>query len=266
MVIVVKAGGRALASNMQSIARSVAARADRGIVFVHGGGDFVTALSERLGIKPTIVTSPSGIRSRYTDENELEVYAMVMAGKINKELVSEIQKAGGRAVGLSGVDGGLLLAERKKKIVVIDERGRKRVIPGGYTGSIRVVNDSLLRLLLESGYTPVVAPLAIGMEGEMLNVDGDQAAAAVARSLRAEQLVMLSDVEGVMLDKRVVERFTASEASRVSQLIGPGMNRKLMLASEAVASGVGLVRIASGLGEDPLRCLEDGGGTMVVGD
>jgi acetylglutamate/LysW-gamma-L-alpha-aminoadipate kinase len=266
MVIVVKAGGRALASNMQNIAKSIAAKADRRIVFVHGGGDFVTTLSERLGIKPTIVTSPSGIRSRYTDEKELEVYAMVMAGKINKELVSEIQKAGGRAVGLSGVDGGLLLAERKKKIVVIDERGRKRVIPGGYTGSIRAVNDSLLRLLLEGGYTPVVAPLALGQEGEMLNVDGDQAAAAVARSLRADQLVMLSDVEGVMLDGRVVERFTASEASRVSQLIGPGMNRKLMLASEAVASGVGLVRIASGLGEDPLRCLEDGGGTTVVGD
>jgi acetylglutamate/LysW-gamma-L-alpha-aminoadipate kinase len=266
LVIVVKVGGRALASNMENLARSVAARSGMGIVFVHGGGGLVTEYSERMGIRPTIVTSPSGIRSRYTDERELEVYTMVMAGKINKELTSAMQRFGAKAVGISGVDGGLLVAERKKRIVVIDERGRKRVIPGGYTGSIRRVNEGLLRILLDAGYTPVVAPLALGLEGELLNVDGDQAAASIAVALRAEQLVMLSDVEGVILNGRVVERFTASEAHQATQSIGPGMNRKLMLAADAARSGVGLVRIANGLGEDPLDCLDGGRGTVVVQD
>jgi acetylglutamate/LysW-gamma-L-alpha-aminoadipate kinase len=112
----------------------------------------------------------------------------------------------------------------------------------------------------------VVAPLALGLEGELLNVDGDQAAASIAVALRAEQLVMLSDVEGVILNGRVVERFTASEAHQASQSIGPGMNRKLMLAADAARSGVGLVRIANGLGEDPLDCLDGGRGTVVVQD
>ncbi|MCS7145861.1 MAG: [LysW]-aminoadipate/[LysW]-glutamate kinase [Nitrososphaerota archaeon] len=263
MVIVVKAGGRALQSNMENIAKSLAGLLDQSVVFVHGGGDVVTEYSKRLGITPTIVTSPSGIRSRYTDERELEVYVMTMAGKVNKELVSAVQRYGGKAVGLSGVDGALLLAERKKRIIIVDERGRNRVIPGGYTGSIRSVNTTLLMRILEAGYLPVVAPLALGTEGEILNVDGDQAASWVARSIPAEMLVFLSDVDGVMVGGKVVERLTPSEALELAKNIGPGMNRKLVLAGEAVNAGVRKALITSGLGEDPLSRIKTGQGTVV---
>ncbi len=263
MVIVVKAGGRALQSNTENIARNLARMSGEGIVFVHGGGDVVTEYSKRLGVTPIIVTSPSGIRSRYTDEKELEVYVMTMAGKLNKEIVSAIQRYGGKAVGLSGVDGGLLIAERKKKIIIVDEHGRKRIIPGGYTGSIRAVNASLINQLLQAGYLPVIAPLALGAEGEILNVDGDQAASWIARGIAAELLVFLSDVDGVIVDGRVAERLTASEASELAKKIGPGMNRKVALASETVLGGVKRVLITSGLGEDPLSRISTLQGTVI---
>ncbi|GBC71730.1 [LysW]-aminoadipate kinase [Candidatus Calditenuaceae archaeon HR02] len=263
MVTVVKAGGRVLQSNMENIAKSLARSSGQGIVFVHGGGDIVTEYSKRLGVTPTIVMSPSGIRSRYTDERELEVYVMAMAGKINKEIVSAVQRYGGKAVGLSGVDGGLLVAERKKKIIIVDERGRKRIIPGGYTGSIKTVNAFLIAQILQAGYLPVIAPLALGTEGEILNVDGDQAASWIARGVGADMLVFLSDVEGVIVDGKVVDRISPSEASELSMKIGPGMNRKLALAAEAVLGGVRRVVIASGLGENPLTAALAGRGTVV---
>ncbi|MEM0481913.1 MAG: [LysW]-aminoadipate/[LysW]-glutamate kinase [Nitrososphaerota archaeon] len=262
-MIVVKAGGKVLQSNMENIAKSLARGSGEGIVFVHGGGDIVTEYSKRLGVTPTIVASPSGIRSRYTDEKELEVYVMTMAGKINKEIVSAVQRHGGKAVGLSGVDGGLLVAERKKKIIIVDERGRKRIIPGGYTGSIKAVNAALLFQILHAGYLPVIAPLALGTEGEILNIDGDQAASWIARGIGAEMLVFLSDVDGVMVDGKVVERLSPGEASELSKRIGPGMNRKLALASETVLGGVKKVLIASGLGEDPLSGMLSDRGTVV---
>ncbi|MDW8041355.1 MAG: [LysW]-aminoadipate/[LysW]-glutamate kinase [Nitrososphaerota archaeon] len=265
MRVVVKAGGRALLGNMKGIAESIAKRAtEHQIVFVHGGGDVVSDYSKRIGVEPKFVTSPQGIRSRYTDAQELEVYVMVMAGKLNKEVVAELTRLGVRAVGLSGADGGLLLAERKKRIVVVDERGRKRVMEGGYTGMITSVSPELLRLLTSNGFTVVVAPIAVSGEGELLNVDGDQAAASIARALSADALVLLSDVEGVLLDGELVGRVTPQEAIELSQRIGPGMNRKLLLAGEAVSSDVGFAVICNGLSEDPLRVLDEPRGTVIA--
>jgi malate dehydrogenase (oxaloacetate-decarboxylating) len=151
------------------------------VIVVHGGGDEVTEMCKKLGIEPKFVISPEGIRSRYTDRDELEVYVMVMAGKINKLIVTKLNMLGVKAVGISGADGPTLIAERKKRIVIVDERGRKRVIGGGCTGRITYVEVRLLQILLDSGYIVVVAPIAINLsEGTMLNVDGDQVAYAIA--------------------------------------------------------------------------------------
>jgi acetylglutamate/LysW-gamma-L-alpha-aminoadipate kinase len=265
LVLVVKAGGRVLASNMNNIAKSIVKwwQLNHRIVFVHGGGDIVSEMCKRLGIEPKFVVSPSGIRSRYTDEAELEVYVQVMAGKINKKIVSTIQRLGGRAVGLSGADAGLLLAERKKKIVVVDEHGRKRVIDGGYTGMVKQVNHELLGLLTGNGYIVVVSPIALGLEGELLNVDGDQAAAAIAKALAADLLVLMTDVEGVLYHEKLVERLTPQEAVELSARIGPGMNRKLMLAADAVQNGTKQALICSGLGDDPLKNINSMRGTLI---
>ncbi len=261
MLLVVKAGGRALEQNMESILDSIAWAARQGhkIIFVHGGGDLVTEYSRRLGIEPKIMVSASGVRFRYTDEKELEVFVMVLGGLLNKRIVAGLWRRGVRSIGLSGADAGILRAERKKHVIVKDpETGRKRLLPGGYTGKIREVDVHTLRLLLDNGYTLVIAPLAISNEGELLNVDGDQAAAEIAKAVRADKLIILSDVEGLLLEGRLVERLTAEEARRIVEKVGPGMNRKILMAAEAVEAGVGEVVIGSGLLKNPLKELLEG--------
>lgn len=266
MVLVVKAGGRALSKNLDGIVKDVATLAQReDVVFVHGGGDEVTELCKRLGIEPKFVVSPEGIRSRYTDENELEVYVMVMAGKINKAIVSRLIALNARAIGISGADGPTLIAERKKRIVVVDERGRKRVIDGGYTGRIVKVNTELISKLISERYIVVVAPIAIDNEGTLLNVDGDQAAYAIASALKAHTLVVLSDVDGVIVDGNVVSRLSPREVDEILNRIGFGMNRKVMLAKKAVEEGVGRVVISSGLVENPVTSAIMGKGTIISG-
>lgn len=264
-MIVVKASGRALAQNLDNIVRSIAKRASGGmrIIFVHGGGDLVSEYERRMGIEPKFVVSPQGIRSRYTDEAELEVFVMVMAGKLNKEIVSRLQQYGASAVGISGADGGFLRAERKKKIVVVDERGRARAIPGGYTGRIIEVNAGVAEKLLNSFQVLVVAPIALGTEYELLNVDADQAAAKISMEVKAEKLLVLTDVEGVIIDGSVLGSISVDEAEKLQPRIGAGMNRKVMMSCEAVKSGVGEVIISSGLTEDPLEALEREIGTRI---
>src|SRR3972149_2136470 len=132
-----------------------------GVVLVHGGGKEVTKVSKELGKEPKFVVSPGGIKSRYTDKETAEIFTMVMSGKINKTIVCMLQKNGINAIGLSGIDGKIIQAERKKKLLIINEKGRKQAIDGGYTGKITNVNASLLKLLLEQGYTPVISPIAI---------------------------------------------------------------------------------------------------------
>jgi len=265
-LFVVKVGGRALEANLDGILRSLAERAARGfeLVFVHGGGDIVSRYEKAMGIEPRFVVSPQGIRSRYTDERELEVYVMVMAGKLNKVIVSRLQALGAKALGLTGADGGLMRAERKRRIVIVDERGRRRAIPGGYTGSIKEVNAELLRNLLGQGYLVVVSPIALSYDHELLNVDADQAAANIAKALRAEKLLILTDVEGVILDGEVVEEIKAEEADALRPKIGMGMNRKVMMCAKAVQEGVGSAIIASGLVKDPLSALEKRSGTAIT--
>ena len=189
---------------------------------------------------------------------------MVMAGKLNKEIVAKLQSLGAKAIGLSGADGSLLKAERKRRIVIIDERGRKRAIPGGYTGSIKAVNTELLERLLELGYLVVVSPIALGSEHELLNVDADQAAASIAKAAGAEKLLILSDVEGVLVDGRVVNVIRASEVDALQPKIGVGMNRKLMMCVKAISEGVRVAIISSGLIDDPLSALEKEIGTRIL--
>ncbi len=214
-----------------------------------------------MGVEPKFVVSPSGIRSRYTSWEELQVFVMVM-GKINKEVVSKFLDLGHRAVGISGVDGPTLIAERKRRIVV-KVGDRRRVIEGGYTGRIVEVKPDLVNSLLSSGYSVVISPLARGTQGEMLNVDGDQAASKLAIALRPTHLILLSDVDGVVHKGEVVGEVNSKEARSLAEEIGYGMNRKLMMAAEVADQGIEVV-IANGLRKAPVTEALAGGGTHVV--
>ncbi len=234
------------------------------VVLVHGGGDYVTQVAEKLGKKQVFVTSPEGIRSRYTDYDTVEIYTMVMCGLLAKKIVRLLESRGLRAVSISGVDDGLLRAERKKKLLIVDDRGRKVAVEGGYTGKIVGVNTPTIQILLEHGVIPVVSPVALGQEHEFLNVDGDRACASLAGSLAAECAVFLTDTDGVYLDGQLVTSLSPTEARALLPRIGRGMDVKLLAAVEAVEKGAKKAVIAPGSKENPLLNAISGHGTTIT--
>ena len=254
-MIVVKIGGDLIADGMpEGLVDGLASLTkEHRVILVHGGGDVVTRISTELGHPPRFVVSPRGFRSRYTDREEAGIYTMVMAGKINKEIVSDLQRRGIPAVGLSGLDGALVRADRKKQIVALDERGRRMLMEGGYTGKIVDVNGEFLGLLVENGYVPVISPLAMGEEAEPLNVDGDRMASSLASAVGAETLVLMTDVERVVLDGKPGDELSLNDAKGALEGIGPGMITKLYAAIEALEGGVGEVVISSGFVEDAIE-------------
>ena len=223
-----------------------------GVVLVHGGGKEVTKVCEQLGKEIKFVTSPSGIKSRYTDKETIEIFTMVMAGRINKTIVQMLQKNGINAIGLSGVDAKIIQAERKKKLIIINEKGRKQAIDGGYTGKIKEINSSLIKNLLEQGSTPVISPIAIGEESEFLNVDGDRAAAYVAGKIGSDKVLFITNVDGLLMDDKLVTKLTLAEAKEIRPKIGPGMEKKILASAEALDMGVKEALIANGQKENPI--------------
>ncbi|MGQ9781574.1 MAG: [LysW]-aminoadipate/[LysW]-glutamate kinase [Nitrososphaeria archaeon] len=254
MVTVVKVGGSLLKLGPPENILNDFSKAlqEERLVLVHGGGYEVTEVAERLGKKQKFIISPNGMRSRYTDRETAEIYMMVMKGKINSEIVLALLGKGIRAIGLSGFDGGLLLAERKKKLHVIDERGRRVAIEGGYTGKITDVNSHILETLLREGYVPVISPVALGTEGEPLNVDGDRAAAYIAGRLKADRVVFLTDVGGVLIDGQLIKSLTIGEAKASLKRVGHGMDKKILAAVEALEHGAKESIISSGSVDNPI--------------
>ena len=237
------------------------------IVLVHGGSHQTNVISERLGKPPRFVTSVSGHVSRYNDRETLEIYAMVVAGRVNKLLVERLQALGVNALGLSGPDGRLLTGRRKPALRIL-EKGKLKVLRDEWSGVIEQVNASLLRQLLAQGYVPVIAPLAISHEGEMVNVDGDRAAAAVAGALAAEALVLLSNVPGLLKDfpreDTLIRHIPQAQLESHLSCAQGRMKRKLLGAGEALAAGAGRVIIGDGRVESPILRALAGEGTVLA--
>jgi acetylglutamate/LysW-gamma-L-alpha-aminoadipate kinase len=254
MLLVVKLGGSILrtGASIELFEDLKEILKENKIVFVHGGGAKVTEVASKLGKKQEFIMSPQGFRSRYTDKETIEIFTMVMAGKMNKNIVLALEKQGIKAVGLSGLDGFLLKALRKKRLIIIDKGGKKKVIDGGYTGKIIDINIDLLQLILKKNYTPIITPIAISEEFEPLNVDGDRTAAAIASSLNADKLILMTDVEGLILNKKLVAKIKASEIKSILPEIGQGMSTKVHASLEALNAGVKEVIITSGSGKKPL--------------
>ena len=252
-MITIKIGGSVAGSLHESAVPDIRrAAASEGAVIVHGGGRDVTDVSTRLGHEPRFITSPSGVRSRYTDMETAEIFTMVMAGRVNKAIVRSLQAGGVNAVGVCGVDGALIRAERKKRLLIVNERGRKQAIDGGYTGRISQVNSGLISSLTGAGFVPVIAPVALSEENEYLNVDGDRAAASVAGAVGADRVIFVTNVDGIIMDDALVGEITAGEAREMRPRIGAGMEKKVIASLEAIEAGVGEAIIASGKREWPI--------------
>ncbi|MBV9666685.1 MAG: [LysW]-aminoadipate/[LysW]-glutamate kinase [Nitrososphaeraceae archaeon] len=252
-MIVVKIGGSVVdglhSTALSDIKRLV--KKDR-LVLVHGGGKEVTNIATKLGKEQKFIISPSGVKSRYTDKETAEIYTMVMSGKINKAIVVMLLHQGIKAVGIAGIDGSLLKAERKKKLLIINEKGRKMAIDGGYTGKICAVDPSLINTLLNAEYVPVVSPVALSEEYDALNVDGDRAAAYVAGGLKANKILFVTNVSGLILNDNLVTSMTLDQAKIALPKIGYGMEKKIIACTEAIEMGVKESIIASGQVENPI--------------
>ncbi len=263
-LVVVKIGGAsgvATSNIVSDVARYVAD--GQQVVLVHGGSDLTNTLSQQLGHEARIITSPSGMTSRYTDAETLRIYAMAVAGQINTELVALLQQHGVNALGLAGVDGRLLIARRKAVVRSQLPGGRVQILRNDYTGQIEQVNSSLLQQLLATGFTPVIAPLALSYEGDRLNVDGDRAAAAIAAALHADSLVIMTNVRGLLADpadaSTLIRSFSAHRLEEYMHYAQGRMRKKLLGAQEALQGGVQRVCI----GSTSLQAVLDGEGTTI---
>ncbi len=242
-------------------------RAGQKLVLVHGASGDTNVLAERLGKPPRFVTSVSGIESRYTDRETLEIFEMAYCGKNNKAVVEAFQRRGINAVGLSGLDGRIFEGKRKDTLTIL-EGGKRKVLRGDYTGKVERVNAGLVTLLLDHGYLPVLCPPAASYEGDAVNVDGDTASAMLAAALKAETFIMLSNVPGLLRD-------IADPGSLIAQIPGKAvaeyrpiahgrMKRKLMAAEIALQAGVRRVILAAANQERPVSAALDGKGTVIA--
>ena len=259
--VVIKYGGNAMVNEelKQQVMEDIVLLDAIGVrvVLVHGGGPEINDMLGRLGIKSEFV---NGLR--VTDRETVEIAQMVLAGKVNKDLVKLIQSRGGKAVGLSGIDGKLLAAKFKDKEL-------------GYVGEIIEVNKGIVEDVIEKGYIPVISTIASDREGHTYNINGDTAAGAIAGALKAERLIMLTDTQGVLHDKddpdTIIPRLSISECEQLKEegVICGGMIPKVDCCTAAVRAGVRSVVIMDG--RVPHSILMElfsdaGAGTMIVED
>ncbi|HHT64145.1 MAG: acetylglutamate kinase [Bacillota bacterium] len=216
-------------------------------VLVHGGGPEITQLLKRLDIKSSFV---NGLR--VTDAATMEVVEMVLVGKVNKEIVAQINQLGGKAVGLSGKDGEMILA-RKQYAIISDENGNEIEADIGSVGEVERINTGIIETIMNTnGYIPVIAPIGAGAAGETYNINADYVAGEIAAALGAEKLVLLTDVEGILSDvndkSSIISVLKTSEVDGFINkgIIAGGMIPKVRCCVKALEAGVKRTHIIDG--------------------
>lgn len=266
---VIKYGGAAQTDDVlkDSFARDVALLNFIGIrpVIVHGGGPRISETMKKMGKEPTFVQG-----QRVTDKETMDIVEMVLGGLINKEIVALINSHGGKAVGLSGKDGGLIKAKKKllRKSV---QRGKREAIDIGLVGEVETVDPSILNSLEKDGFIPVISPIGAGSGGETFNINADYVASSLASALRAEKLILLTDVQGIS-DKKgsVITTLRKKDVKKLMDegTVSGGMIPKVQACIQALDSGVSKTHIVDGR---VAHCLlleiftKEGIGTEIVG-
>ena len=266
--IVVKFGGNAMQpGGTDDFSQDIVLMKQTGIdpVVVHGGGPQIGAMLKRLNINSTFI---DGLR--VTDEAAMEVVEMVLSGSINKQIVTGINAAGGRAIGLSGKDGNLVVARKLAMTRTDPATGKKEAVDMGFVGEPDKINPEVLHAIMKSETILVIAPIGVGPKGETYNINADTVSGAVASALNAERLILLTDVEGVLdQDKKVIPRLTVREARALiaDGTISGGMIPKIQTAIDAVEGGVNAAVILDGRIPHVLLLelfTEHGAGTLIT--
>ncbi|HEY1962924.1 MAG TPA: acetylglutamate kinase [Rhizomicrobium sp.] len=266
--IVVKYGGNAMQDGVaQNFAQDIVLMKQTGIdpLVVHGGGPQIGTMLKRLSIPSTFV---DGLR--VTDAASIEVVEMVLTGSINKQIVSGINAAGGRAVGISGKDGNLVVARKLQRTKLDPATLQPKNVDLGFVGEPEAVNAEVLRTIINSDLIPVVAPIGVGRDGETYNINADTVAGAIAGAMTAARLLLLTDVEGVLdREGKLIQKLTVGEARALiaDGTISGGMIPKLETAIDAVEQGVKAAVILDGRIPHVILLelfTEHGAGTMIT--
>lgn len=264
-IVVIKYGGSAMVNEIarDQFIQDVVLMKYVGInpVIIHGGGPEINDMLNRVGKESKFVGG-----NRVTDEETMEIVEMVLSGKVNKGIVSDINKYGGKAVGLSGKDDNMILVEKK----YIEIEGKKVDI--GFVGEIKKVNDSVIRLLESNDVIPVISSIGVDKSGNTYNINADYVAGAIAGKLKADRLIFLTDVDGIMLDpfnkETLIDEATKEEVESLirKNIISGGMLPKVNTCLDAIKNGVDNVIILNGKLEHSLL-LElftvEGAGTLI---
>ncbi|MFO7716222.1 acetylglutamate kinase [Desulfosarcina sp.] len=248
MTVVVKYGGHAMVDEQLKIdfARDITLLKFIGLnpVVVHGGGPQINRVLDQMGIRPQFVRG-----MRLTDGPTMDVVEMVLGGKVNKGIVAQINHQGGRAVGLSGKDGGLIEATKMRIVHQTDAGSPPEIIDPGMVGQVTRINPQIIHTLSEKGFIPIIAPVGAGTEGETYNINADLVACHIATALGAGRLILLTDVDGVMdAGGGLISSIDAATISRMiaDGSISGGMIPKIEYALEAIKNGVQKVPIING--------------------
>ena len=248
MTIVIKYGGHAMVDEQlkQDFARDITLLKFIGLnpVVVHGGGPQINSVLDQMGIRPQYVRG-----MRLTDERTMDVVEMVLGGKVNKAIVHQINQQGGKAVGLSGKDGGLIQAKKLQIVQQPDRDKPPEIIDPGLVGAVTRIDSDIIEKLAQQGFIPIIAPVGAGKAGETFNINADLVASRIAIALRAGRLVMLTDVDGVL--DAAGNLISSINAARIKQMIDDqrisgGMIPKIEFALEAIENGVEKVQIING--------------------
>ena len=246
-IIVIKYGGHAMkdTKSIKSFCEDIALLKQSGLkpVIVHGGGPQIGNMLEKLGIETKF---ESGMR--ITDDKTLEIVEMVLCGGINKEIASNINNCGCKAVGLSGKDASMIIA-KKHDGKIKDESNIEKIVDLGFVGIPEKINTDIIEILTSNDFIPVIAPLGISEDGKTFNINADTVAGAIAYSLNAKRLLVLTDVEGVKDNQdNVIEELTKDEALKLiaDETIAGGMIPKINTCIDAVEKGVSAAVIVDG--------------------
>ncbi|MBK7393376.1 MAG: acetylglutamate kinase [Chloracidobacterium sp.] len=257
--------------NLASLAEELALLHQVGIrvCVIHGGGKQLTELAQKLGVVQTVIEG-----RRVTDDDTLELAKMIFRGKINTEILAQFRRRGVSAVGLSGVDGGVVKAiKRPPRDVVNKQTGKTETVDYGHVGDVVEIDVSLLNTLLDSRYLPVISSLGADDDGKIFNINADTIAAEIAANLGAEKLILLTDVNGIYLDEgnedTKLSRLTVEDARHMidSGRATGGMIPKLENLISLLARGVRSAHVVSGTTRNAILAevfTDEGTGTMVV--
>jgi acetylglutamate kinase len=246
--IVVKYGGHAMVDEglKRDFANDITLLKYIGVnpVVVHGGGPQINKVLDAMGISSTFIRG-----MRYTDDVTMDVVEMVLGGKVNKDIVARINREGGRAVGLTGKDGGLITAEKMKIYLQEDENKPPEIIDPGMVGNVSAIDPEIIHTLTARGFIPIIAPVGIGKAGETYNINADVVASKIASALNAERLMLVTDVDGVLdSDNKLVSSVTDREIQDMIAhgRIKGGMIPKVECALDALRNGVQKSHIING--------------------